>query len=234
MEIISQTSTGETEEPKEEKTKSEKTKDEKAKKEKTKDKKGSSKSSKTKTEKGEEKDIYFIIKYKLNRKEPDNLNFSDECESIPKIILNKEIPTNNNKYAYKKVFKYKNVGAKKKVQLNFFYGKEIDKYMISFEVKEKTFIYDVEFKKGHRYLSKIVPDDINQDIKYQDKLDLFLEALKKIKEENKIEELYKETIELYSKKSKFSFLISLLSKIYENKEFCKSLLEKFYTMNGRK
>ena len=107
MEIISQTSTGETEEPKEEKTKSEKTKDEKAKKEKTKDKKGSSKSSKTKTEKGEEKDIYFIIKYKLNRKEPDNLNFSDECESIPKIILNKEIPTNNNKYAYKKVFKYK-------------------------------------------------------------------------------------------------------------------------------
>ena len=176
MEIISETSKGETEDPKEEKTKSEKTKDEKAKKEKTKDKKASSKSSKPKPEKGEEKDIYFIITYKLNKKEPDNLNFSEECESIPEIILNKEIETNNNKYAYKKVFKYKNVGAKKKVQLDFFYEKEIDKYMISFEVKEKTFIYDVQFKKGHRHITIIIPDDIKQDIKYQDKLDLFLEA----------------------------------------------------------
>ena len=30
----------------------------------------------------------------------------------------------------------------------------------------------------------------------------------------------------------FSFLISLLSKIYSNKTFCESLLEKFYTMNS--
>ena len=82
--------------------------------------------------------------------------------------MNKEIKTNDNKYAYKKVFKYKNVDAKEKVQLNFFYGEEIDKYMISFQVKDKTFIYDVEFKKGHRHLSKIVPNDIKQDIKYQD------------------------------------------------------------------
>ena len=104
--------------------------------------------------------------------------------------------------------------------------------MISFEVKDKTFIYDVEFKKGHRHLTKIFPDDIKQNIKYQDKLDLFLEALKKKNEENKIDELYKETIELYSKKSMFSFLISLLSKIYSNKTFCESLLEKFYTMNS--
>ena len=144
--IVSDQTKGETETPKEEKAKGEK-----AKKEKTKDKKESSKSSKAKKEKVEEKDIYFIIKYKLNRKEPDNLNFSDECESIPKIILNKEIPTNNNKYAYKKVFKYKNVGTKKKVQLNFFYGKKIEKYMNSFEVKGKTFIQDVEFKEGQRY-----------------------------------------------------------------------------------
>ena len=64
------------------------------------------------------------------------------------------------------MFKYKNVGAKKKVQLNCFYGEEIDKYMISFYIKDKTFIYDVEFKKGHWHLSKIVPNYIKQEIKY--------------------------------------------------------------------
>ena len=156
METISELIIAETEETKEEKLKGEKTKDIKSKKENTKDKKESS-SSKSKTPKGEEKYIYFIITYKLNKKEPlESLNYSEECESQPEIILNKEIKTTNNKYVYKKVFKYKNVGEKKKVHIDFFYGKEIDKYMISFEAKEKTFIYDVEFKKGHRYLSKIV------------------------------------------------------------------------------
>ena len=219
---------GETETPKEDKAKGEKEK-----KEKTKDKKESSKSSKAKKEKGEEKDIYFIITYKLKKKEPiEELTYTEECESKPEIILNKEIKTIDNKYDYKKVFKYKNVGGKKKVEINFVYGEEKDKYMISFEVKDKTFIYDVEFKKGHRHLTTIIPIDIKQNLKYQCKLDLFLEALKEKNEENKIDELYKETIELYSKKSMFSFFISLLSKIYENKSFCKSLLEKFYTMNS--
>ena len=233
LEIISETSKGETEEPKEEKSKGEKSNEEKPKKDKTKDKKEASKSSKQKTPQGEEKDIYFIITYRLNKKEPiEELTYSEECESKPEIILNKEIKTNNNKYVYKKVFKYKNVGAKKKVEIDFLYGQEIDKYMISFEVKDKTFIYDLEFKKGHKHLKTLVPEEIKQNIKYQDKLDLFLEALKEKKEENKIDELYKETIDLYSKKSMFSFLISLLSKIYENETYCKSLLEKFYTMNS--
>ena len=233
MDIISQTDKGETEEPKEEKEKGKKSKEDKPKKDKTKDKKESSKSSKQKTPKGEEKDIYFIITYKLNQKEPiEKLTYSEELESKPEIILNKEFKTNNNKYIYKKVFKYKNVGAQKKVEIDFLYGEEIDKYMISFEVKDKTFIYDLEFKKGHKHLKTLVPEEIKQNIKYQDKLDLFLEALKKEKEEKKIDELYKETIELYSKKSMFSFLISLLSKIYENKTYCQSLLEKFYTMNA--
>ena len=106
---------------KEKKAKGEKTKNEKAKKEKTKDKMASSKSSNSKKEKGEEKDIYFIITYKLKKKgRLKEWKFSEECESKQENILNKEIKTNDNKYAYKKVFKYKNVDAKEKVQLNFF------------------------------------------------------------------------------------------------------------------
>lgn len=132
----------------------------------------------------------------------------------------------------KKVFKYRNVGGKKNVELVYYYGEELDKYFITLEVNDKTFIYDVEFKIGHRYLPIIVPIVIKQDIKYQDKLDLFLEAFENIKEESKNQELYKETIDLYSKKSSFSFLISLFSKIYQDKKFCEPLIEKFYKMNA--
>ena len=226
-------SEGETVEPIEEKQKEEKTKEEKPKKEKTKDKKESSKSSKSKSQKGEEKDIYFIISYTLDKKEdPKEITFSKECDATPQTLLTKEIETNNKKYAYKKVFKYRNIGGKKNVEFVYFYGEELDKYIITLEIKDKTFIYDVDLKIGHRYLTKIVPIVIKQDIKYQDKLDLFLEAFENIKEESKIQELYKETIELYSKKSSFSFLISLFSKIYQDKKFCEPLIEKFYKMNA--
>jgi hypothetical protein len=156
--------------------------------------------SKKKTQKGEEKDIYFIIYYILNKKEdPKEITFSKECEGSPNVILTKEVKTKNNKYAYKKVFKYKNIGGKKDVELIYYYGEGLDKYIINLKTKDKTFVYDVDFKKGHRYLLNIVPQIIKQDIKYQDKLDLFLEALEKSKEESKIQELYKETIEIYSK-----------------------------------
>ena len=164
-------SEGDTVEPIEEKQKEEKTKEEKPKKEKTKDKKESSKSSKSKSQKGEEKDIYFIISYTLDKKEdPKEITFSKECDATPQTLLTKEIETSNKKYAYKKVFKYRNIGGKKNVELVYFYGEELDKYIITLEIKDKTFIYDVDLKIGHRYLTKIVPIVIKQDIKYQDNI----------------------------------------------------------------
>lgn len=45
--------------------------------------------------------------------------------------------------------------------LIFFIGKQ-DKYIIALEPKEKSFVYDVDLKKGHKYLENIVPIDINQ------------------------------------------------------------------------
>lgn len=66
---------------------------------------------------------------------------------------------------------------------------------------------------------------------YQDKLDLFIEALKESKEENKNKEYFQETIDLYSKKKGFSFLISLFAKIYQKKNLCQLLIQKFYDMN---
>ena len=189
--VTSEIKKGETEEPKEEKPKK---------------KKDSSKSGKSKQPKGEEKEVYFIIYYQRKEKEnPKELAFSESCDSIPQAILIKEVKTSTNKYAYKKVFKYKNKGGK---ELIFFFGEEEDKYIITLEVKDKTFIYDVKLEKGHKFLDNIPRENINQNImKYQDKLDLFLEALKQNNEEKKNELLYKETIELYSKKKTILILI---------------------------
>ena len=102
-------------------------------------------------------------------------------------------------------------------------------YIISFSLKEKkSFIYDAVLTKGHKYLPNIAQETID----YQVKLDLFFEALKENKEENKMKELFQETIELYSKKKGFSFLISLFVKVYQEKDLCKILIKNFYDMNA--
>ena len=198
------------------------------------EKEDSKESSKTESQKEEKKEIYFIIFYSSDQKEnPKDMVFCEECEILPKIILCKEIKINNDKIIYKKVLKFNNSKGIKKAEFSFYLGQEVDKYFITFEIESKTFIYDVVLKKRNKYLENIPKININQkSMEYQDKLDLFYEALKLNKEENKFQELYFETIELYSKKSSFSFLISLFSKIYQEKKSCNLLLNIFYEMNA--
>ena len=186
-----------------------------------------------KIEKEDLKEKYFIIIYSRDQKEkPKEMTFSEECKIIPDIILNKETKIKDDKYIYKKVFKFNNIEHKKNVEFSFFLGKDNYRYFISFEIEDKTFIYDVSLKKRDKYLDKIPKFNITQKpMKYQHKFYLFIEALKENKEENKIKKLYLETIELYSKKTSFSFLISLFCKIYQEKISCELLIKKFYQMN---
>ena len=178
-------------------------------------------------------EIYFIIVYSRDQKEsPNDMIFSEECKIIPEVILSEEIKTSNDKYTYKKVLKINNNEHKKNADISFFLDKDDYKYYISFEIKDKTFIYDVSLEKRVKYLSNIKKINIIENsIKYEDKFNLFIEALEKRKEGNKMKKLYLETIELYSKKSSFSFLIYLFSKVYEEKNSCELLLKKFYEMN---
>ena len=148
------------------------------------------------------KDIYFIIAYKKNEKENQNdFTFSKNCDILPTILLSKEI----NDIINVKVLKYKNIEAKESEELIFYIGEEgRDDYIITLDINEKSFIYNVDLKKEHKDKNIIDKENINQKlIDLEDKLDLFLEALKKNKEENKIQELYKETLELYSKANNF-------------------------------
>ena len=64
---------------------------------------------------------------------------------------------------------------------------------------------------------------------------IFIEALKNNEEENKLDDLLKETIAIYSKKKGFGFLISIFLEIYETKkDLCSELLEIFKDMNSNK
>ena len=186
-----------------------------------------------------EKEIFFIILYQRKQKESKNdLVFSKKSDIIPINILiheNEEGKEDKKSYFYKKVFKFKNIqdtSSKKTIKYNLDFNIGKDNYIVSFENKDNSFIYDVELKKGNKFLQNIAKENINQKvIEYYDKLDIFLETLKKNKEEDKIDRLFEETIELYSKKKDFSFLISLFVQIYNKKSLCSLLIDKFYDMN---
>ena len=180
--------------------------------------------------KGKKENIYFLIFYPRKQKEKSNEFIFSESEITPEKIFTNEIQQEKGIYSYQKIFKF-NGKADNKYNFEFEIGK--DNYIISFEVKENSFIYDVELKKGNKILKNIAKEIIDQKADYHKKLNIFLEALKKNKEEDKREALYKETIDLFAKKKGFIFLISLFVQIYKNKELCPLLMEKFKEMNSK-
>jgi len=105
-----------------------------------------------------------------------------------------------------------------------------DKYIISFDSKESTYIYDVTLEVGKKAID--IRKRIKQNVvEYYEKVEHFIAALEANGENNKVDVLFKDTLELYSKKKGFSFLIILFLKIYLKKDLCISLLKKFKAMN---
>jgi hypothetical protein len=157
-----------------------------------------------------EKEIYFIISTPSEEKVNfDNLKFISDI--TPQIIYDKSIEKGNGSFIEHNIFKLNIIKKEKEKEkdkksstnykLEYTIGE--DSYEISFSVKENTFVYEPELKKGNKYIDNIVKESIDQDIiSWQDKLDIFLEALEKNNETNKKEKLYEETITLYEKKKK--------------------------------
>ena len=180
--------------------------------------------------------VYFFIWYPRDSKVNDNdIQFvvSDEKEIKPECIFT-DLIFENKEYKYKKVFKVdKSAGkGKKGNDFNFEFEIKDERYIISFDIKSNTFVYDVILQFGKRRLSKILRK-INQSvIEYPEKMSYFEKALEKNGEENKIDDLVKETIDLYSRKKGFSLLITLFLNVYKNKDLCPSLLKIFREMNG--
>ena len=176
-------------------------------------------------------DIYFIILYpRKTQEKTDEFTFL-ENDINPQNIYSEEIKQENGTFYYKKVFKF-NGKTDRKYQPEFEIGK--DNYIISFEVQESSFIYDVELKKGNKRLKNIAKEIINQkSIEYYKKLDIFLESLKNNNEKDKIEILYRDTINLFKNKKGFSFLISLFIQICKDKKLGPLLMEIFKEMNNK-
>ena len=138
-----------------------------------------------------------------------------------------------NQYYYNKIFKVKKSAGtgKKKKRNNYYFEFHIndEKYIINFNSKGRTFIYDVTLEVGKKdiYIGK----KINQNKEYYEIFYYFIEALKQNGEESIIDSLYKETIELYSIEKDFTFMIQLFLKIYQKKDLCRELLERFRIIN---
>ena len=150
--------------------------------------------------------------------EPQNRNQTPEC------IYLEEAESKNKRYCYYKIFKCKPSENSQNYKFAFIIGE--DKYEISFDSQGSKFIYDVNLEYGLKIIKvrKKIPQN---KIEYKDKLDFFKKALEQNREEEKIDDLYKDTINLYSKKKGFNFLIPLFFKIYQKKELCQKLLKEF-------
>ena len=179
--------------------------------------------------------IYFIISYPRTKKEsPSDIDFiiPENKEQKP-VCIHCDDSYDNKIYFYRKIYKVNKSLGKGKKATNFYFEFETtdDRFVISFDSKGATFVYDLTLEVGKKIID--ITRKVNQNkIDYNEKMSFFEAALKKNGEDNKIDELYKETINLYVKKKGFSLLISLFLKIYKKKDLCSDLLKKFREMNG--
>ena len=162
----------------------------------------------------------------------NELNFTSEI--VPEIFYEKGIEKEDGSYSDHKIFKFnakkeESNEKKKKNEIPYIIEYTIgnDIYTITFNVKGNTFIYDIDLQKGDYYINNIVKLNIEQNIiPPYNKIEIFLEALEKNNQTNKIEKLYEEAIELYKYKKKFNLLIFLFLRIYEQENLCSKLFSK--------
>ena len=179
-----------------------------------------------------EKTLYFFVSYPRSvQEDPSDIKFiSPENKNIIEWIY-KDETRQEGKYYYKKIFKVNKDTSKDKGK-NYYFEFVInqEKYIITFENKDNIFIYDVTLEVGKKIIKILRKIDQNK-IEYNEKMEFFIEALEAKEEKNRINDLFKDTITLYSKKKNFGLLISLFLKINKIKNLCSKLLEKFFNMN---
>ena len=185
------------------------------------------------------KSIYFFITYFRKQKEKDEyaIDFVDpeDKEMQPKCIY-VEKSDKDNIFFYNKIFKVnKSAGTGKKGN-NFHFEFQIneEKYVISFDSKGCTFVYDVNLMSGKKIID--IRRKVEQNKENYQIFEYYIKALEKeeIKEEEKeilFSTFYNEAIKLYSSKKSFAFLIKLFLKIYLKKDLCTKLLGIFKKIN---
>ena len=167
----------------------------------------------------EDKFLYFFISYAKNQNENESdidIILTEENELKP-FCISVDERYEDQTYYYNRIFKVRKSAGKSEKGNNYYfeYEKNDDQYIIKFDSKGKTFVYDVILEVGKKMID--IRRKINQNKEYYKIIDFFIKALEKNGEENIINVLYKETIELYSMKEGFNFMIELFLKIYQKK-----------------
>ena len=140
------------------------------------------------------REIYFIIIYpRIEDGKSEELIFKKEDKSPQCIYTTKIGPNNQQKNTENiKVFKFKHT-TKEKNSVFYEFNIGENHYEISFEIKNKIFIYDLTLKILRKSLftkSNIVQNSID----YFEKMIYFIKALTEKKETEKIDNLYEETV----------------------------------------
>ena len=178
--------------------------------------------------------IYFFITYPRNEIEKENdidIVLPEKKELQPICIYKEENSGEDKYYYYYKIFKVNKKAGKGKKGTNYYFEFEIkdEKYIVKFDSKGNTFVYDVSLEVGKRIID--IRRKINQNKEYYETIDFFIKALEENGEQRIIDVLFKETIKLYSMKKGFAFMIVLFLKIYQKKDLCIQLLEEFKKSN---
>ena len=177
--------------------------------------------------------LYFFIRYKRDSKETVNdINFIvPEKNELKPICIYIDEQYENPSYYYNKIFKVSKLAVKGNKGNNYYFELEINnkKHIIHFDSKGLTFVYEVNLEVGEEISGS--PRKISQNKEDYEIIEFFIKALEKNKEERLIDDLYKETIELYANKKDFSLLIILFLKIYQKKDLCLQLLQIFKKLN---
>ena len=181
-------------------------------------------------------EIYLLISYPIKKEDYGSKNELVIKDNNIKCIYSNKIENNSDNQNIK-IFQFKFINPKKKtIVLEFAIensNTEKDEYKIKFdynskEFKEVSFIYDLNL-----YLKKDFSNDksIPQNLDYTIKMNHYIKSLTEADQSNKLNYLYNDTIELYSKHPKFEFLINIFINVYENKKICPKLMEEFKKFN---
>ena len=179
-----------------------------------------------------EKEIYLLILIPYKEK-IDFKKFINESNIIKNIFFSKNIKKEDGTYLLEIIFKFKMKEEedmkKKKHIIKFNEGD--NKYIISFNIKNKSFIYSPELKKMKA--NSNIEEPIEQNIiPLYNKFNIFLNALENNDESDKEEKLFIDTINIYKNEKKFSLLITLFLKIYlKHAALCNKLIEIYYHIN---
>ena len=172
--------------------------------------------------------VYLLISFSLEKNKDeanDEINFQEKNAKI--ICLEK-----NDKekiYEYKVIIEYTLENPKKNKQhkLEFKIGEK--DYAINFVYINIHFIYELELYNVDKFYK--FEKKQNQSMNYSEKFNLFYNSLKKLEQQSLYDDLYNDTIDLYSHYPKFDFLINIFVKVYQNKNICPKLLGEFKKFN---